>query len=304
MIRCLSVSMKKGERNAILLAAERVLNSGQFVKGKEVCLLEEAAAKRCFARYAVGVNSGTDALFLSLKALRIGSGDEVITTPFTFIAASEAIANCGAKPVFADIGDDLNIDADLIERAVTRKTKAILPVHLFGRMADMRKIKKIAKKYKLKIIEDSAQAFGTPLSGDVACISFYPTKVLGACGDAGMVITNSKKLAEKIRILANHGSSPGFKYLHLEVGINSRMDEIQAAILREKLKTFDEFKKTFSYDQTKYYPIPLHLQPCFRYLGYKKGDFPKAELAAEKVVLHQHLQISQYRGRNKNRKLC
>lgn len=259
----------------------RVIKSGKFILNKEVEGFENDVCQYLKVKHAIGVNSGTDALYLALKALGICEGDEVITTPFTFIATSEVIARCGAKPVFVDIGEDLNIDASLIENAITVKTKAIFPVHLFGKQADMETIIGLAKKYNLKVVEDSAQAFGVSLTGDIAGISFYPTKILGACGDAGMVITNSKELADKVRLLRNHGSSPNEKYLHLELGCNSRMDEIQAAILREKLKYFKP--EEFSYDQTKYYPRPLHLQPCFKYLQYRKGDFPNAELAAEKV---------------------
>jgi dTDP-4-amino-4,6-dideoxygalactose transaminase len=264
----------------ILKAIKRVLISGQFVLGKEVEALEKEVADYCKVKYAIGVNSGTDALLLSLKSLNIGQGDEVITSPFTFIATAEAIVNAGTKPVFVDIRDDKNINPDLIE--ITNKTEAILPVHLFGRELD-EKVYQIAKRYNLWVIEDMAQAFGNRLRGDVGCLSFYPTKILGACGDAGMVITNKKWIANKVRLLRNHGSSKKDKYLHSIIGFNSRLDEIQAAILREKLKHLPE---NFKYDETKYYPIPLHLQPCFRYLGYKKGDFPMAEKMANKVKFY------------------
>lgn len=271
--------MLKGE---IYRAVKRVLDSGKFILNKEVGALEEEVARFCGVKYAIGVNSGTDALLLSLKALGIKQG-EVITTPFTFIATAEVIANVGAKPVFADIGEDLNINPDLIEEKITPRTKAILPVHLFGKLADMKKIKRLARKYKLKILEDAAQAFGTEGvgQGDIACFSFYPTKILGGCGDGGMIITNSKKLADKVRMLRNHGSSPKEKYLNLTLGTNSRLDEIQAAILRVKLKHFNP--KGFSFPSGVYYPRPLHLQPCFKYLGYKKGDFPIAEREANKI---------------------
>lgn len=257
-------------------AIKRVLKSGKFILGKELELLEKEVARYCKVKYAVGVASGTDALLLSLKALDIKK--DVITTTFTFIATAEAIVNAGAKPVFIDIGEDLNMDTSLLN--IGRRTEAVLPVHLFGRQANMKEIMKFAKDYNLRVIEDMAQAFGLPLTGDVGCLSFYPTKKLGACGDAGMVITNKKWIADKIRLLRNHGSSPKDKYLNLIIGTNSRLDEIQAAILREKLK---HLPKEFSYDTTKYYPRPLHLQPCFRYLGYKKGDFPRAEAEAKKV---------------------
>lgn len=259
----------------IYQAIRKVLKSGKFILGEEVKHLEKEVADYCGVKYAVGVASGTDALLLSLKALSIKG--EVITTPFTFVATADAIVNAGAKPVFADIGGDKNIDGSLIKP--TKKTEAILPVHLFGKEPD-KKIYQIARKNKLKVIEDMAQAIGNRLRGDVGCISFYPTKKLGACGDAGMVITNKKWIADKIRLLRNHGSSPKEKYLNLIIGTNSRLDEIQAAILRVKLK---HLPKNFKYDETKYYPKPLHLQPCFRYLGYKKGDFPVAEREAKKV---------------------
>ncbi len=273
--------IKQNNLREIKLAINRVLDSGQFVGGEEVEMFEKEVADYHNVKYAIGVNSGTDALLLSLKALGIGKGDEVITTPFTFVATAEVIANCGANPVFVDIGDDLNIDASLIEEAITKKTKVILPVHLFGKRADMKVIMKIARKYKLKVVEDGAQAFGVPVSGDLFCLSFYPTKILGGCGDGGMVLTNNKKLADKIRLLRNHGSSPKEKYLNLILGTNSRLDAIQAAILKVKLKHFNP--KGFTYDKNKYYPLPLHLQPCFRYLGYSKGDFPVAEKAALRV---------------------
>ena len=279
------MKINKVELKIIQKAIDRVLKSGQFILGNEVKLLEKEVAKLLDIKYAIAVNSGTDALYLSLRALDIGSMEEVITTPFTFIATAETISRVGAIPVFVDIDEDLNINADLIEKEITDSTKAIMPVHLFGKLADMEKILKIAKKYKLKVIEDACQAFGTKGvgQGDCTCFSFYPTKILGACGDAGMVATNNKKLADRIRLLRNHGSSPKNKYLHLELGINSRMDEIQAAILRVKLKHFKKTSKGFSYPKNKYYPLPLHLQPCFNYLGYKKGDLPIAEKEANRI---------------------
>ena len=341
----------KSIKKEIDSAIKRVLDSGQFIEGKEVEEFEKEIAKFCGLKYAISVNSGTDALFLSLKALGIGKGDEVITTPFTFIATAEVIANSGAKPVFVDIDPKtFNIDPLKIEKAITKKTKAIIPVHLFGQMAKMGKIMKIAKKYKLKVIEDAAQAIGAEIKlkvksqkskvmkagaiGDLGCFSFFPSKNLGAYGDGGMVLTNNKKLADKIRLLRNHGSSPKEKYLNLILGTNSRLDALQAAILRVKLKSLskwskERFKKAEFYNkslkgigdiitpligpnqthifhqytiQTKkrdqlanylknqgiptmiYYPLPLHLQPSFKYLGHKKGDFPEAEKANREVL--------------------
>jgi dTDP-4-amino-4,6-dideoxygalactose transaminase len=225
-------------------AIKRVLDSSVFIGGKEVEEFEEEAAQFCKVKYAIGVNSGTDALFLSLKALGIGSGDEVITTPFTFIATAGVVANCGAKPVFVDIDPaTFNIDPLKIEKAITKKTKAILPVHLFGQMADMDEIMKIARKYKLYVVEDAAQAVGAEYKkkkagtiGDLGCFSFFPSKNLGAYGDGGMIVTNNRELAEKVKLLKNHGSSSKEKYLNLIVGTNSRLDSIQAAILRVKLR--------------------------------------------------------------------
>ena len=287
----------------ILKAIREVVEKGQFINGDNVKALEKEIAEYCGTKYAVSCNSGTDALVLSLKALCIGRGDEVITTPFTFIATAEAIANVGATPVFVDIKeDDFNIDPYLIEEKITQKTKAIMPVHLFGNLADMEVIRTIADKYLFGIIEDAAQAFGTEGigRGDCATISFYPSKSLGACGDGGMVITNSEELAGRIKMLRNHGSSPTEKYLNLEIGTNSRLDEIQAAVLRVKLKNFNGGKiQTYRFpnrDALKqilaiqgiqtfvYYPLPLHLQPAFKYLGYQVGDLPVAEKAAKEVL--------------------
>ncbi len=231
----------------------KMLQKGKFILGSEVKRLEGKIASLIGAKYAVGLNSGTDALFLGLKALRIKEGDEVITTPFSFISTAETIANCGAKPVFVDIDPDtFNIDASKIEEVITKKTKAIIPVHLYGQMADMGKIMGVARKYKLGVIEDAAQAIGAKQKirnkwrmagsiGDVGCFSFFPTKNLGAAGDAGMVITNNKKLADKIRLLRNHGAKK--KYLHEILGYSSRLDELQAAILLVKIRFLKEWNK-------------------------------------------------------------
>ena len=346
-------------------AIRRVLKSGRAIGGKEVEEFEREIAKFCGVKHAISVNSGTDALFLSLKALKIGPGDEVITSPFTFISTAEVIANLGARPVFVDINPKtFNIDPKKIAYKLSElskrgklKVKAIIPVHLFGQMAEMSEIMKLAREYKLFVVEDAAQAIGAKYKGkkagtigDLGCFSFFPTKNLGAYGDGGMVVTNSKSLADKIRLLKNHGSSPKEKYLNLVLGTNSRLDAIQAAILRVKLKHLskwsEERAKKANYYSTQliklikqvkslkqlnnlnqsvtppfiapghthifhqytikvdkqirnklvsylrkqgvpamiYYPIPLHLQPAFRYLGYKKGDFPQAEKAAKEVL--------------------
>ncbi|MDD5606514.1 MAG: DegT/DnrJ/EryC1/StrS family aminotransferase [Candidatus Pacebacteria bacterium] len=245
------VAQYKSIKKEIDKAVERVLDSSIFIGGKEVEEFEKEVARFCGVKYAIGVNSGTDALFLSLKALGIKSGDEVITTPFTFIATAGVIVNCGAKPVFADIeSSTFNISPESIEGLITPKTKAILPVHLFGQMADMDEIMKIARKYKLYVVEDAAQAIGAEYRskkagtiGDLGCFSFFPSKNLGAYGDGGMIITNNKKLAEKIRLLKNHGSSPKEKYLNLVIGTNSRLDALQAAILRVKLRYLSKWSR-------------------------------------------------------------
>jgi len=228
-------------------AVKRVLDSLTFIGGKEVEEFEKEIALFCGIKYAVGVNSGTDALFLSLKALNIGAGDEVITTPFTFIATAGVIANCGAKPVFVDINPEtFNIDSSKIEEKITGKTKAILPVHLFGQMADMDEIMAIAKKHNLFVIEDAAQAIGAEYKGkkagtigDLGCFSFFPSKNLGACGDGGMVVTNDAAVAESLRMLRNHGARR--KYYHEVPGFNSRLDGLQAAVLRVKLRHLDDW---------------------------------------------------------------
>ena len=254
------VKQYKSIKEEIDLAIKRVLESGQFIGGEEVGNFENEIAKFCETKYAISVNSGTDALFLSLKALGIGKRDEVITTPFTFIATAGVIANCGAKPVFADIErNTFNISSELVEGLITSRTKAILPIHLFGQMADMDEIMEIARKHNLFVIEDAAQAIGAAIKlkikneklkimkagaiGDLGCFSFFPSKNLGAYGDGGMVITNNEKLAERVRLLKNHGSSPREKYLNLIVGTNSRLDALQVAILRVKLKYLSKWSK-------------------------------------------------------------
>lgn len=234
-----SKKYNKAIEGEIESALRQVFKSGVFVGGPEVEKFERSFAKFCGSKFGISVNSGTDALFLSLKALEIGAGDEVITTPFTFIATAEAIANCGAKPVFVDIEPGtFNIDALQIEKVITKNTKAIMPVHLFGQIANMPEINKIAKKHNLYIIEDACQAVGAEagLPRRNACFSFFPSKNLGAMGDGGMIITNSKKLNDKIRLLKNHGSASNQKYKNLILGVNSRLDAIQAAVLSVKLK--------------------------------------------------------------------
>jgi dTDP-4-amino-4,6-dideoxygalactose transaminase len=230
-------------------AIQKVLNKGVFIGGEEVKKLEKDIADFCNVKYGIGVNSGTDALFLALKALGVGEGDEVITTPFTFIATAEVIVNLGAKPVFVDINPKtFNIDVNKIEEKITDKTKVILPVHLFGQSAEMDKIMELADKYNLKVVEDAAQAIGAKYKdkrvggiGDIGCFSFYPTKNLGAYGDGGMIVTDNEEIYSKIKLLKNHGSSKEDKYLNLVSGYNSRLDTIQAAILNVKFKYLEEW---------------------------------------------------------------
>jgi dTDP-4-amino-4,6-dideoxygalactose transaminase len=236
-------------KEEILYMLNEILESSQYVLGRKVSELEDNIKKYHGIKEAIGVASCTDALHLSLRALGIGAGDEVITTPFTFFATVEAILYTGAKPVFVDIEPETyNIDASLIEKRITEKTKAILPVHIFGHPADMKSIMNIAKKYNLKVIEDCAQSFGAYLNGtkagsfgDAACFSFYPSKNLGAYGDGGMVILNDPGIAEEIRKLRNHGSRSGYR--HECLGYNSRLDEMQAGILLVKFRRIDEYNR-------------------------------------------------------------
>jgi dTDP-4-amino-4,6-dideoxygalactose transaminase len=231
-------------------AVADVLEETRFILGPNVGALEEEVAAYHGLPYAVGVANGTDALLLALRACGIESGDEVITTPFTFIATAEVIALLKAKPVFVDIcPDTYNLDCNQIAGKITSRTKAIIPVHLFGHPADMNPIMEIAAKNNLKVIEDCAQAFGATYQGkkvgsigDVGCFSFFPSKNLAGYGDGGMVITKSEDIAGKIKMLRNHGSSQ--RYYHQDVGYNSRLDEIQAAIIRIKLKRIDQFNES------------------------------------------------------------
>jgi len=233
-------------KNEIDAAVSDVLESTHFILGPNVGKLEEEIAGYHGLPYAIGVANGTDALLLALRACGIKAGDEVITTPFTFIATAEVIALIGAVPVFADIcPDTFNIDCSRIEEKITSKTKAIIPVHLFGHPAEMDTIMKIARRHNLKVIEDCAQAFGALYKGkkagtfgDAGCFSFFPSKNLAGYGDGGMVITKDEQIARQVKMLRNHGSEK--RYYHDMVGYNSRLDEIQAAIIRVKLKRIDE----------------------------------------------------------------
>jgi UDP-2-acetamido-2-deoxy-ribo-hexuluronate aminotransferase len=325
-------------KEEIKAALKEILDSGRFILGKNVESLEREISSYLGAKYAVGLASGTDALYLSLRALDIKQGDEVITTPFSFIATAEAITYVGAKPVFVDIDKDtLNIDVARIEERITPHTRAIIVVHLFGLPADMNELMALAKKYNLKIIEDCAQAYGAKYGdsyvgsmGDCGCFSFYPSKNLGAYGDGGMLTTNSPEIHKKVRVLRNHGTVG--TYQHDFIGYNSRLDEIQAAILRIKQKHIDEYNgkrqqiariyssllssvvecpvtkddrthvfhqytlrsserdriaralKENSVSSVIYYPLPMHLQVAFKFLGHTAGDFPESEAAAKEVI--------------------
>ncbi|KYK37948.1 MAG: transcriptional regulator [Theionarchaea archaeon DG-70] len=236
-------------RNELLRTFENVLDSNQFILGDAVKQFETELVAYTGARYAIGVSNCTHALLLSLKACGIGSGDEVITTPFSFIATAEVIALLGATPVFCDIDPKtFNIDTDKIAGAISSKTKALMPVHLYGQAADMDKIMHIAREKNLKVIEDMAQAIGAKYRGkmigtfgDTACISFFPTKNLSALGDAGLILTNNSELEQTIRILRVHGASK--KYYHDSIGFNDRLDAVQAAFLHVKLKYLDTWNE-------------------------------------------------------------
>lgn len=327
-------------KEEIAEAIQRVIDATSFVGGEEVLKFEEEFAKFCETKYAVGVGNGTDALYLALRAIGIKKDDEVITASHTFIATGEAITLNSAKPVFVDIDKDgCNIDPDKIENAITEKTKAIIPVHIYGQPVDFDKIIKIAKKYNLLVIEDAAQAHGAFYKGkrvgslgDIGCFSFYPGKNLGAYGDGGAVVSNNQEIIERIRMLSNHGRKD--KYFHEIEGVNSRLDGIQAAILRVKLKYLDAWNKKRQMIAKKYnellsttdgiitpkiygeamsvfhlyviqvdkrdekremlemdgistgihYPIPLHLQPAYKYLNLSCGSFPNAEMLCKRVI--------------------
>ncbi|MDH4027307.1 MAG: DegT/DnrJ/EryC1/StrS family aminotransferase [Nitrospirota bacterium] len=325
-------------KEEIKTALKDIIESGQFILGKNVEQFEKETAAYHNVSSAAGLASGTDALHLCLTALDIKKGDEVITTPFTFIASAEAIAYVGATPVFVDIDrNTYNIDTSKIEEKITSRTRAIIVVHLFGQPANMTEIMGLAAKYDLKIVEDCAQSFGARYKGAAAgsigaagCFSFYPSKNLGAYGDGGMMITNDADICNRVKLLRNHGTVG--PYQHGFLGYNSRLDEIQAAILRIKLRNIDKYNqgraniakiytsilgshiqcpvemqdRTHVYHQytirtplrenikkvlqensiaaVVYYPLPLHLQEAFRYLGYAAGDLPESEAAAKEVL--------------------
>ena len=329
-------------RNEIQNEMEKVMLSSTFILGENVKKIEKDLADYSNCKFGVGVGNGSDAIHIALQALGIQDGDEVITTPFTFFATGGAIVRANAKPVFVDIDEDtFNIDVKSIEKAITDKTKAIIPVHLYGQMANMQEIMEIANKYNLHVIEDAAQAIGATTNGikvgeisSAATYSFFPTKNLGAYGDGGMIVTNNFEVNENSKVIRVHGSKP--KYYHQVLGYNSRLDELQAAILNVKfplLNSYSEARRERAnyynnllnhvdkrhitiptelednyhvYHQYTlrvadreglkeylsehgissmiYYPVPLHVQPVFSYLGYKEGDFPIAEKSASTAL--------------------
>jgi dTDP-4-amino-4,6-dideoxygalactose transaminase len=268
----------------IRTAVERVMASQQFVLGREGTALEEEIAQLCGVAHGVGVASGTDALILALRACGVQPGDEVLLPPFTFVATGSAVSALGARPVFADIRPETyNIDPAQLERRVTPRTRAIVVVHLYGLAADMDPILAFAKSRKLPVIEDNAQAIGasykgrrTGSLGDAACISFYPTKNLGAYGDAGMVVSNSAEIAARIRTLRNHGQAA--KYLSSEPGWNSRLDEMQAAILRVKLRHLSRWQRARRSNAAEY----------TRLFSQVPGVMPPIEPEGCEHVFHQY----------------
>lgn len=326
-------------RKPIQDAIGKILDRQHFILGDEVAELEERVARWAGVPHAVAVASGSDALWLTLLGLGIGPGDEVITTPFTFFATAGSISRAGARPVFVDIDpESFNISARAVERALSRKTKAVIAVHLFGRSADMGPLLRAARKRGVPVIEDAAQAFGArcgkrPVGsvGRAGTFSFFPTKNLGGYGDGGMVVTSDGNLAERLRLLRVHGSRR--KYIHEEIGTNSRLDTLQAGVLLAKLPhvkawnqarwkrariynnllaglplvtpaipageahvfhqyvirtarrdDLGQFLKARGVETGVYYPLPLHLQPCYQFLGYRRGSLPESERASQEVL--------------------
>lgn len=329
----------------IMSAVEKVFAEQKFILGDEVSNLELEIADYCDSRHAIACNSGTDALIIALQALGIGEGDEVITTPFSFFATASSICRTGATPVFVDIDpDSFNMDPHAIEEAITPRTKAIMPVHLFGQCCDMETIWRLAQKHDLEIVEDACQAIGaeflgrrTGVLGTIGCFSFFPTKNLGGAGDGGMMTTDDPELAQRLKCLRVHGDVG--QYEHIEVGMNSRLDALQAAVLRVKLRHLEKWTQARRHNAAQYgelfreqgvldmlalpktgpnrrhvfnqycirvrnghrdhlmqqlkarkigcavyYPKPLHLQTCFKHLGYRLGQFPRAEAASREIL--------------------
>jgi dTDP-4-amino-4,6-dideoxygalactose transaminase len=327
-------------RDDLREAVDRVMSSQRFVLGDEVRGLETTIAEYCETKHAIGCASGSDALLLALMALDVKAGDEVITTPFSFFATAACVARLGARPVFVDIDPETyNLDPSRLADSITPRTKAIMPVHLYGQCAPMDPILELGKRRGIPVIEDAAQAIGATDNGRragsmglIGCFSFYPTKNLGGAGDGGIVTTSDDDLAARLRRLRAHGGST--EYQHEEVGINSRLDELQAAVLRVKFPHLDRWSderarkaqfytellndanlsfrltpprtrpdgrhifhqyvirvpgnrdalmdhlKTHGIGSKVYYPVPLHRQECFSYLGCQEGDFPESESAA------------------------
>jgi dTDP-4-amino-4,6-dideoxygalactose transaminase len=335
-------------------AISEVMDSQHFILGPKVVQCEQAIATYCHSYHGIGVSSGSDALLACLMAEGIGPGDEVITSPYTFFATVGAIARLGATPVFVDIDPaTYNLDASRISSKVTTRTRAIIPVHLYGQVADMDVVMRVADEYGLTVIEDAAQAIGAEYRrrragsiGHYGCFSFFPSKNLGSAGDGGMIVTNDAGRADRLQCLRAHGSKP--KYYHKVIGGNFRLDAIQAAIVCAKLPHLDDWtaarqRNAARYDQLfqdtrvpvglpkvvterhifnqyvvrvsdrdelraylrkkgieteVYYPVPMHVQECFAYLGYTPGDFPESERAAKETValpVHPELTESQLR---------
>jgi dTDP-4-amino-4,6-dideoxygalactose transaminase len=287
----------EGIKHEIKQAIDDVLESGQYIMGPYVDKFEKSIAEFCGVEYAVGVANGTDALLLTLDALGIGPGDEVITTPYTFFATAEVISQVGAKPVFIDIEpNSYNMDVTKIESAITSKTKAIIPVHLYGLPVNMDEILHISKKYNLFVIEDACQAIGATYKGKrvgsmgtAGCFSFFPTKNLGGYGDGGIIVTNDAELARKLKILRVHGSNP--KYYHSMIGYNSRLDPIQAAMLQVKLKYIDQWNQTrrnlaLKYNEAfKDLPVTVPIQETDSCLGVYHLYILRAE-ARDELLAH------------------
>ncbi len=285
-------------RDEIASAIDSVLESGQFILGPNVSALEEEVPAVCNSRFGVAVNSGTDAIVIALAAAGVGPGDEVITTPFTFVATTEAIMIVGAKPVYVDIDPrDFNLNADLVEQAITERTKAILPVHLYGQCAQVERLEQVAKRYGLKLIADGAQAIGSKHKGkgigafgDAVTLSFYPTKNLGACGDGGMVLTNDPELCARAKSLRFHGQDSAYSYQY--VGYCSRLDEIQAAILRVKLKYLESWNAarianaTYYLEALRDLPLQLPVANSDNYHTYHQFTirFPKRDELKAKLA--------------------
>jgi len=340
----------KKEKNSLIKIINQTLESDSWVGGSNIYQFEKNIASLCKTKYAASLNSGTDALTLGLHLLGVRRGDEVITVPNSFVASVSVIVHLGAKPVFIDVLPDQNMNPELLEKAITKKTKAIMPVHLTGRIAEMFEINQIAKKYNIPVIEDAAQAIGSLYNnkpagslGAIGCFSAHPLKNLNAIGDAGYLTTNSKKIYEKVIELRNHGIVN--RDIIKKFGYLSRMDNLQAAVLNYRLKNlkkiiekrrknakiYSEYldkkyvffpnEKKYQYnsyhtfviqvdkrDQLKkyleknnimtsiHYPIPIHLQPAAKYLGYRKGSFKQAENQASRILtlpINQHLNFSQ-----------